>query len=135
MDPGQTKIYTRSSDIFNPDLNAHAVSRATSGATNTKACQFEVTQWRPWSLGPIESGGYTIEAWWNNANPLNLAYVPRLTLSTTHAAACGLEVIRTWYVQRINGDGSAEREFRFHVNNTGEADCSSSAVHLASIAA
>jgi hypothetical protein len=66
---------------------------------------------------------------------LNLVYVPRLTLSTTHAAACGLEVTRTWYVQRINGDGSAEREFRFHVNNTGEADCSSSAVHLASIAA
>lgn len=86
-----------------------------------------------WSTGTLAAGAQN--TWhWNNANPLDLVYLPGLSpLGASGSTACQLEVTREWYVQRINTDGSAEREFYFTVRNPGSLSCSGT-ILLASIA-
>jgi hypothetical protein len=86
-----------------------------------------------WSNGSLAPGG--IAGWtWNNANPLNLVYLPGLNPAIVGAGACQLEVVRSYYVQRINPDGSAQRQFVLNVQNVGSFTCNGT-VLLASIAA
>ncbi|GIG68075.1 hypothetical protein [Phytomonospora endophytica] len=87
-----------------------------------------------WSTGTLSAGASG--TWhWNNANPLNLVYVPGLSpLGAAGASTCQLEITREYYLQRINADGSSEREFYLTVKNVGALACSGT-VLLASVAA
>lgn len=87
------------------------------------------TSWSTGSLAPGSSGTWH----WNNANPLNLVYLPGLS-PLGGGYTCQLEVTRGWYLQRINTDGSAEREFYFTVKNVGANTCSGT-ILLGAIAA
>lgn len=75
-----------------------------------------------WANGVLNPGGVT--GWtWNNANPLNLTYLPGLNPAVSAAGACLLEVVRTFYVQRINADGTAQRQFVLNISNAGGVAC------------
>lgn len=87
-----------------------------------------------WSTGSLAAGA-TSGSTWNNANPLNLVYVPGLSpVGTGTAAGCQLEVVRSYYVQRINADGTSQRQFVLYFRNVGTVTCSGT-VLLASVAA
>jgi hypothetical protein len=85
------------------------------------------TTWTTSVIGPgaSQTGG------WNNANPLNTVY---LVGFNPIGSNCALEATREWYVQRINSDGSTEREYYFTIRNAGSIACSG-IVLLAGIAA
>lgn len=87
-----------------------------------------------WSTGTLSAGSST--SWfWNNANPLNLVYLPGLNPAVpAGATTCQLEVTRNYYLQQINPDGTAQRRAFFTVKNVGSVACSGTFL-LASIAA
>jgi hypothetical protein len=61
---------------------------------------------------------------WNNANPLDRAYVlDTSTGFTTAGNSCAMEATRGWYVQKINTNGTTEREFHYTVKNVGTLVC------------
>lgn len=61
---------------------------------------------------------------WNNANPLDRAYVLDTSPGfTTEANSCAMEATRGWYVQKINTNGTTEREFYYTVKNVGTLKC------------
>jgi hypothetical protein len=71
---------------------------------------------------------------WNNANPLNLVYVPLgspfvLPLNTT----CALRVVQKYYQQNVNTDGSVERKFFLTVANAGTSACVDTKFYLATL--
>ena len=69
----------------------------------------------------IGSTGYWI---WNNATPLTRAYVLDVSPGfTTQANSCAMEATRSWYVQKVNTNGSTEREFHYHIKNIGTLKC------------
>lgn len=86
-----------------------------------------------WSTGTLAAG--TSGTWhWNNANPLTLVYLPGLSpLGAAGSSTCQLEITREYYIQHINTNGSAEREFYLTVKNVGSLPCSGT-VLLSSIA-
>ncbi|HVK24434.1 MAG TPA: hypothetical protein VM677_24010 [Actinokineospora sp.] len=72
-----------------------------------------------WTTGGVNPG-QTVTKHWNNANPLNAAYVVGLSpTGATSSAACQFEVTRQWYQQQPGG----EREFWFNVKNVGSIAC------------
>lgn len=74
------------------------------------------------STGAISAGA--TKSWvWNNANPLTRVYVPGLS-PALGLSPCQLEVTQSYYRQRINTDGTAEREFVYTVKNSGSVACS-----------
>ncbi|HVG58198.1 MAG TPA: hypothetical protein VNA24_06560 [Hyalangium sp.] len=77
-----------------------------------------------WSTGSMSPG--TSKSWvWNNANPLDRVYAPGLSpAGATGLTACQLEVTGSHYQQKINSDGSTEREYYVTVKNAGSLTCS-----------
>lgn len=77
-----------------------------------------------WSTGSLSAG--VSKTWgWNNANPLTRIYAPGLSpAGATGTSTCNLEVTRSYYQQRINTDGTTEREYYFTVQNVGSLTCS-----------
>ncbi|HCT78688.1 MAG TPA: hypothetical protein DGT23_19315 [Micromonosporaceae bacterium] len=71
---------------------------------------------------------------WNNANPVTSAYLIGLAPGSAYPDACQMEVTRLYYRQRINSDGSSERELSITVKNVGTAACQA-IVYLPRIAA
>jgi hypothetical protein len=57
----------------------------------------------------------------NNANPLTVTYW--LALGPRVFKDCKLEAVREHYVQRVNANGTTEREFRFTIKNVGVDAC------------
>lgn len=80
------------------------------------------------------SPGATWSATWNNANPVTSAYLVGLGPASASPNQCQLEVTRLIYRQRINSDGSSERELRVTIKNVGTVSCSG-LVQLRTIAA
>jgi hypothetical protein len=76
-----------------------------------------------WGTGTLAAGA-TDGTGWNNANPLTRAYLPGLSPAQPTSGVCSLEVSRQYYRQRINTDGTAEREFIANVTNSGAISCS-----------
>jgi hypothetical protein len=75
-----------------------------------------------WSTGSMAAG--TSKSWvWNNANPLDRVYAPGLSPSAG-LTACQLEVTKSYYQQKINTDGTTEREYYLTVANVGSVTCS-----------
>ncbi|GAA2373892.1 hypothetical protein Cme02nite_02820 [Catellatospora methionotrophica] len=62
------------------------------------------SSWSSGSMTPMSTKNWR----WNNANPLTAVHV--VTLNPNQDARY-FSIERTWYLQRINTDGSAEREF------------------------
>jgi len=61
---------------------------------------------------------------WNNANPLDRAYVlDTSTGFTTAGNSCAMEATRGWYVQKVNPTGTTEREFHYTIKNVGTLKC------------
>ncbi|GAA4410339.1 hypothetical protein GCM10023148_01590 [Actinokineospora soli] len=61
----------------------------------------------------------------NNANPLAAAYVVGFAPDgATLTTPCKFQLTRSWYLQRINADGSVEREFHQTYQNIGSITCS-----------
>lgn len=78
------------------------------------------SSWQTAALAPGASQGFT----WNNANPLDRIYVPGLApLGASGLTACQLEVTQSYYLQKLNADGTNEREFHFTVKNVGSLSC------------
>ncbi len=77
-----------------------------------------------WSTGAMSPG--VSKSWtWNNANPLDRIYVPGLSPGgASGLTACQLEVTQSYYQQKINTDGTPEREFHLTVKNVGSLACS-----------
>jgi len=77
----------------------------------------------PIQLSSLEIGASG--SWhWNNANPLDRAYVlDTSTGFTTEGNACAMESTRGWYVQKVNTTGTTEREFHFTIRNVGTLKC------------
>jgi hypothetical protein len=77
-----------------------------------------------WSVGSMSPG--TSKSWgWNNANPLDRVYAPGLSpAGAAGLTACQLEVTNSYYQQKINSDGTTEREYFFTVQNVGSLTCS-----------
>jgi hypothetical protein len=89
------------------------------------------TSWGTGTLSVGATGGWT----WNNANPLNLVYLPGLSpLGASGSTPCQLEVTGSSYQQVINASGAAERKFLLSVKNVGAIACSGN-VLLAGITA
>ncbi|WP_224369842.1 hypothetical protein [Hyalangium versicolor] len=94
------------------------------------ACQGDVqlavitsanSSWSTGSLSPGASGTWV----WNNANPLDRVYAAGLSpAGASTVTPCQLEVTKTYYQQKINTDGTAEREFYLTVENVGSLTCS-----------
>lgn len=77
-----------------------------------------------WSTGSL-SPGASHSTTWNNANPLDRVYAPGVSpTGATGASTCDLKVSRSYYQQKINTDGTAEREFIVTVQNVGSLTCS-----------
>ncbi|MGH3859480.1 hypothetical protein [Actinokineospora sp.] len=73
-----------------------------------------------WSTGGVNAG-QSVTKHWNNANPLNAAYVVGMSPEgATSTSPCKFEVTRTWYQQQPGG----EREFWFTLKNIGTIACS-----------
>jgi hypothetical protein len=93
----------------------------------TIACQAEVllgatsggSSFTPGHLDPGASRTKT----WNNANPVTSAYLIGLSPASASPNQCQQEVTRLVYRQRINTDGSSERELSITVKNVGTAGC------------
>jgi len=94
------------------------------------ASKTTATSWPTDTLAP----GISETSHWNNANPLTVAYLVGLTPSQGQLSGtpCQFQVTRTWYLQRINTNGSVEREFYITVKNVGALTCSAT-VRLASV--
>lgn len=94
----------------------------------TIACsgQFQLAQTGPstsWPTGTLAVGASA--SWtWNNANPLSAVYLPGLSpTGAGGGTACQLEVTRSRYVQRINPDGTSQRQYLLTVGNVGQLPC------------
>jgi hypothetical protein len=71
---------------------------------------------------------------WNNANPLNLVYVPLGTpMVLPTGTSCQLRAVNKVYQQNVNPDGSLEREFRLTVANVGSDTCVDTKFYLATL--
>jgi hypothetical protein len=70
---------------------------------------------------PQIAPGGTHSSQWNKANPLTATYW--LALNPRTNTFCKLEATRQYYVQRVNSNGTTEREFRFTVKNVGSVTC------------
>jgi hypothetical protein len=82
-----------------------------------------------WSTGTMAPN--TSKTWrWNNANPLTAVYAVGLG---PYEEDKYLRVERTWYVQRINTGGSAEREFWLTVRHFNSPSSTSAQVQLARV--
>jgi hypothetical protein len=113
---------TRSWDVQQPTLEREfhfAIKNVGTIACGTNILLSSLAGAHTWSTGGINAGGS--KSWtWNNANPLDAAYLPGLNPSgATSTDACQLEVTSQWYVQQP----TAEREFRFTVKNVGAIAC------------
>lgn len=87
-----------------------------------------------WSTGTLAVGA-SVGWYWNNANPLNLVYLPGLNpASPAGSTTCQIEVTYSGYVQQINADGTTQRRFLLYVRNVGGVACSGTLL-LASVAA
>jgi hypothetical protein len=77
-----------------------------------------------WSTGSMSPG--TSKSWvWNNASPLDRVYTPGLSpAGASGLTACQLEVTNSYYQQKINSDGTTEREYYLTVENVGSLTCS-----------
>ena len=82
-----------------------------------------------WSSGSIAAGGSGLQVW-NNPS----AGVVFLLGLNPSGVSCELEVTRSWYVQRINSDGTTKYLLYFYVKNLAASSCSGT-VQLTSIAA
>ena len=90
-------------------------------ATVLLASTTTTTSWSTGTLAVGASGSWT----WNNANPLNLVYLPGLSpQGASGSTACQLEVTSSSYRQVINSTGAAERKFLLTVKNVGSLACS-----------
>ncbi|MDI1463964.1 hypothetical protein QEZ54_23545 [Catellatospora sp. KI3] len=110
----------------------HAVTIENTGAIS---CQVDVrlaaiplgNSWASGTMSP-----YTTKTWhWNNANPATAVYAVGIT-PAQEFKWWGVE--RTWYVQRINSDGSAEREFYLTVRHYNSATSGSAQILLTRVA-
>jgi hypothetical protein len=100
---------------------ALAALAAVIGAPTAAVAAPEGTQTLETSLysGTVAPGA-SQHRWWNNANPLSVAYVVGLSpkgASTTQD--CQFEVTQTWYQQNHGG----EREFHYMIKNVGTISC------------
>jgi hypothetical protein len=76
-----------------------------------------------WSSGFLSPGA--TKTWvWNNANPLDRIYATGVSpTGAAGAYSCDLKVSRTYYQQKINTDGTAEREYYLTIQNVGSLTC------------
>ncbi|GAA1420734.1 hypothetical protein ACFQZ4_48005 [Catellatospora coxensis] len=113
----------------NEDERRHGI-RVTNVGAITCQVTLRVTplastaSWSTGTMTPMSS-----KTWrWNNANPLTAAHV--VTLSPNQDIRY-FSIERTWYLQRINTDGSAEREFWLTVKHYNSPAGSTAQVLLA----
>ncbi|WP_117211343.1 hypothetical protein [Allorhizocola rhizosphaerae] len=88
---------------------------------------------RTFAISSTGPGGTRIGSW-NNANPVTSAYLVGVAPQGSWPEPCQFEVTRVVYQQRINTDGSSERELRIYFKNVGAVTCSGRA-ELRTIAA
>jgi hypothetical protein len=67
--------------------------------------------------------GVTWSPTWTNANPLTSAYLVGVSPQGTYPTPCQFEVTRMIYRQRINTNGSSERQIQISFKNVGAVTC------------
>ncbi|HET9519037.1 MAG TPA: hypothetical protein VFO77_15045 [Actinoplanes sp.] len=70
------------------------------------------------TIGSLAAGASTTKTY-NNANPIDQGYLAGVIPNV----GCELAVTRTYYRQRINSNGSAEREFVRRIKNLSSTTC------------
>lgn len=129
MDPEETVLDEAAADEAAPaDPSATPSADAPSAALDGRAAAAAESKARgdlstlglasSWFSGTIAAGA-TQHWYWNNAS-LTAAYQVGLSpIGASTGAACQIEVTRTWDEQKYGG----EREFHFHIKNTGTLAC------------
>lgn len=84
------------------------------------------------SIGPqfsitTMSGGSTWSTTWNNANPTTSAYVISPSPQGSWPTFCQFEVTRVVYIQRVNSDGSSQRQIAMSFKNLSTIACGGTA--------
>lgn len=85
------------------------------------------------SMATVGPGG-TWSTTWNNANPVTSAYVIGPSPQGSFPTYCQFEVTRVVYIQRINSDGSSQRQLAMWFKNLSTLSCGGTA-YLQTIAA
>ncbi|MGV9978207.1 hypothetical protein ACWDUH_11065 [Micromonospora wenchangensis] len=104
----------------------------------TVTCQTDIrlgstTIGSQFTIGTVGGGG-TWSTTWNNANPVTSAYVIGPSPQGSAPTYCQFEVTRVVYVQRINSDGSSQRQIAMWFKNLSTVSCGGLA-YLQTIAA
>ncbi|MFJ8689708.1 hypothetical protein [Micromonospora wenchangensis] len=104
----------------------------------TVTCQTDIrlgstTIGSQFTIGTVGGGG-TWSTTWNNANPVTSAYVIGPSPQGSAPTYCQFEVTRVVYVQRINSDGSSQRQIAMWFKNLSTISCGGLA-YLQTIAA
>lgn len=86
------------------------------------------------SLGGNVPAGGTWATTWNNANPVTSAYVIGPSPQGSWPTFCQFEVTRVVYIQRINSDGSSQRQIAMWFKNLSTISCGGT-IYLQTIAA
>lgn len=113
---------TRSWDVQQPggEREFHwTIKNVGTIACGTNVLLSSLSAGNSWASGGIDAGDS--KSWtWNNANPLDAAYLAGVAPSgATSSSSCQFEVTSSSYVDQPSG----EREFRFTVKNTGTIAC------------
>ncbi|SCG74920.1 hypothetical protein [Micromonospora rifamycinica] len=85
------------------------------------------------AMATVGAGG-TWSTTWNNANPVTSAYVIGPSPQGSFPTYCQFEVTRVVYAQRINADGSSQRQITMSFKNLSTLSCGGTA-YLQAIAA
>ncbi|WP_431919122.1 hypothetical protein [Micromonospora wenchangensis] len=104
----------------------------------TVTCQADIrlgstTIGSQFTIGTVGGGG-TWSTTWNNANPVTSAYVIGPSPQGSAPTYCQFEVTRVVYIQRINSDGSSQRQIAMWFKNLSTVSCGGLA-YLQTIAA
>ncbi|MFI6133666.1 hypothetical protein [Micromonospora sp. NPDC051141] len=96
------------------------IGAVTCGA-QVRLAQLSVpTTWYVGTLAPAGSSTWT----WNNANPLTAVHLIGLSpWGAQLTDPCQMEITRSWYVQRVNPDGTTQRQLALTVTNVGAISC------------
>lgn len=85
------------------------------------------------AMATVGAGG-TWGTTWNNANPVTSAYVISPSPQGSFPTYCQFEVTRVVYIQRINSDGSSQRQISMWFKNLSTISCGGTA-YLQTLAA
>lgn len=129
--PCKYEVDPTSQVVSNDGERRHSIGVLNVGGIT---CQADVrviaiTAGNGWSTGTMAPA--TTKTWhWNNANPLTAVYAVSLRPDDDMTY---LSVDRTWYVQRINSGGAAEREFYMTVRHYSSPAATTARVLLARV--